>query len=172
VLNKTADGTSRNPNYSYYGSLRVLNVSGPVYCYEKGTGKRAWYTEKLFENQQLIVERFGELPALVSATHTAEEDENGVLVVGLGRGRANNGLMVYTVTVIDKVNGRIRFRANLNQQGGNFYAIQTDPRKAEARLIRNDTAVLIQADDGGKAATKPGDKPTGRLPPAVPVPAP
>ncbi|CAN5220212.1 hypothetical protein BH11PLA2_BH11PLA2_02990 [soil metagenome] len=158
ILNKTADPNGRN-NYNYgNNTLRSMLVNGPLYCFEKATGKRAWYTDKLFENQQLIIERFAEIPALVSATHTAEDDPNdagGAVAKNINRNNGNN-TMVYRVAVVDKVNGRLRMLNNMNQNG-NFYGVTTDPRTATARLLRGDLNVEIRPDDDdGKTASGSG----------------
>lgn len=165
LLNKTADPANRNNIiYSYNNmQLRTIPVSGPVYCYEKATGRRAWFADKLFENQQLIVERFAELPALVLATYVTEEDENGVAVVGRNRGAGN---MVYRVVVVDKVNGKARMVQNLSQGGhSTFYGVETDPRTGSAVLYRGDVNIRISEDTGEPGLAASNSAATGTLPP-------
>lgn len=145
VLNKNADANNRVMNYwGGWNNLRTIAINGPMYCFEKATGNRAWYTERLLEGQQLIIERFGELPALISATYTQEEDEQGGGILARNRGGTNQ---VYRVAVIDKVNGRLRYLKNLSTNHGNFYAMTTDPRTATAKLIRQDLSLQIGPDD-------------------------
>lgn len=155
VLNKNADN---NRNLYMHSQMRMLSVNGPLYCYEKATGKRAWFVDKLFENQQLIVERFNEMPALVTATHVNEDFENGVPIVGK---RASGGTLVYRVAVVDKVNGRLRYLQNLSQNGSAFYSIDTQPRLSTARLTRGDMTLVISPDDGtgSQAASAASGKP-------------
>ena len=168
---KTADPNGRN-NYGG-NTLRTMTVNGPLYCFEKATGKRAWYTDKLFDGQQLIVERFAEIPALVAATHTAEDDPNdagGGVAKAVNRNNGNNA-QVYRVIVVDKVNGRLRMLNNMNQNG-NFYGVVTDPRTATARLLRGDLNVEIRPDDDdGKTAagTGPGGVGTGGSSTTIPT---
>ncbi len=139
VLNKTADIASRN---NYYSPLRSLTVTGPMYCFEKGSGKRAWYTGLLFEGQQLITERFSEMPALVAATQMAEDNEDG------GVARRTVGSQIYRVVVVDKVNGQLRLWEDLNTNNGHFNSLSTDPRTATAKLLRHDLNITITPDDG------------------------
>ena len=103
VLNKTGEAQNRNMNYNYmYGGvspLRTLSVNGPLYCYEKATGLQTWYCEKLLDGQQLVVERFAELPGLVAAALVNDEEEGSAArhrpaqhqCSGVPRGRAGQG---------------------------------------------------------------------------------
>ena len=97
------------------------------------------YTDKLFEGQSLVTERFADTPALVAATTVQEEGTN---------------LHVYRVIVVDKQNGKIRYLKGLVQNGV-FYALATDPKDGSTRLIRGDLSVRILPDEPEKTAAKP-----------------
>jgi outer membrane protein assembly factor BamB len=138
LLNKNQPSTRRAAYYGYK-PLRDTTVSGPVYAFDRVSGKRLWYTDKLFEGQSLITERFADTPAIVAATATTEEGTN----VG-----------VYRVIVVDKRNGKIRYLKPL-QQAGVFSAIVPDPRDGSTRFVRGDVTVRISPDEPDKTAAKP-----------------
>lgn len=137
VLN--ADRPARSPTYYYaYMPLRATQVSGPVYAFDRASGRRLWYTDKLFEHQALITERFADTPALIAATQTVEEGTN---------------LGVYRVIVVDKQNGKIRYLKGL-PQAGVFYAMTSDPVDRSTRLVRGDLSVRITPDEPEKTAAR------------------
>jgi outer membrane protein assembly factor BamB len=138
VLN--SDRTPRGPQYFYgYNPLRLTTVNGPVYAFDRASGKRLWYTDKLFEGQSIVTERFAETPAIVATTMTADEHTNGA---------------VYRVIVVDKVNGKVRFLKGL-QQTGVFYALTTDAKDGNTKLVKNDVTIRILPDESEKTAAKP-----------------
>ena len=69
VLDRTPAGNAlamrRNMMYNY--SMRSQLVNGPIYAFERTTGKRLWYVEDLLENQWIILERFADLPVIIAA---------------------------------------------------------------------------------------------------------
>lgn len=138
VLN--SNKARRGATYYYgYMPLRVTTINGPIYAFERASGKRLWYTEKLFEGQSLITERFAETPALISATQTVEEGTN---------------IAQYRVIVVDKQNGKIRYLQGL-QQNGVFFALTQDPSDGSTRLVRGDLSIRIQPDHGASNAGQP-----------------
>ena len=129
-------------NRVYYGqsSLRTVRVNGPMYCFERATGKRLWFTDKLFENQQIVVEQFGEIPVIIAASQQMEE----------------NNQYRYRVVVLEKERGKLRFYRGLPYDGNFFMAMQTDPKAGRVELLKYNLRVVITPDDENKtAAAKP-----------------
>ena len=63
----STNGTSRVPVYNNY-MLRTQKVNGPLYAFDRGTGKRLWcYGDGLLENQWLVLEQFADLPVIIAA---------------------------------------------------------------------------------------------------------
>ena len=137
VLNRTANA-NRQVNWGNNQQIKTVPLSGAMYCFDKATSKRLWFTETLTETQQLMIERFDELPAIV--------------IAGLVQSEENNGQPTYKFAIIDKQNGRLRLMRNENQ-GNTFYSMQTDPKNATARLVRGDFYVDIGPDLEAKPPT-------------------
>lgn len=141
VLN---NGKSANPNRYYYNNLyiRYQEVTGAIYCFDRTSGTRLWYTDKLFQGQQLVVDRFAELPALIASTSTQADD--------------GTNQWVHRVIIVDKANGRLRYLQNHN---GNSYlqSLTVDPKNATARVNRYDMYWDI-APDTATDDTKVADK--------------
>jgi outer membrane protein assembly factor BamB/predicted negative regulator of RcsB-dependent stress response len=141
LLNRNEPLGARNVRGYYpYKPLRDTQISGPVYAFDRASGRRLWYTDKLFENQLLLTERFADTPALIAATQITEPGTN---------------LPIYRVIVVDKQNGKIRFLKSLPYQGGIFSAIVTDPSDRSTRLIRNNETIRILPDEPELTAAKP-----------------
>lgn len=77
--------------YNY--SMRSQLVNGPIYAFERTTGKRLWYVEDLLENQWIILERFADLPVIIAAAPGTDRNGN----------QTN-----YKVVVIEKDQGAVR----------------------------------------------------------------
>src|SRR5205814_976828 len=70
-----------------YVRYRSLPVNGPIFAFDRATGKQVWSVGKRpFEHQSLILDHFAELPVLVAA------------VQGTDRG----GTTAYRVAVVEK----------------------------------------------------------------------
>lgn len=125
-------------NRIYYGPnhLRTLKVNGPVYCFDRSTGKRLWFADKLFENQTLIMEQFSELPVIVAAAQVIEE----------------NNQYRYRVVIVEKESGKLRFYRGLPYDGNSFVAMQTDPRNGRIELLKYNLRIVITPDDDDKTA--------------------
>ncbi|MGL4421152.1 MAG: hypothetical protein ACRCZF_10840, partial [Gemmataceae bacterium] len=140
VLNKTPRNSRMQYNYNYnYTAIRSMVVSGPIVAFDRASSKRLWYTGQLFENQSIVLERFGDNPAIVAATQTYDETTN---------------MQAYRVLVVDKQNGKIRYLKGLNQNEGIFYSINSDARTGDVKLYRQNASLTISADDGPKAGIK------------------
>jgi outer membrane protein assembly factor BamB len=142
VLNRAIDNNARNQNMlSVTPGMRTLHVNGTIYCYDRTTQKRLWYTEEQFENQQIILDQFQDLPIVLGA-HYYNRINNGVF-------EGNH----FKVVGLDKKTGRTLYRKEV-QQGGPFHALTADPKTGIIELIRADIRIRFSPDD----------KPTSSLP--------
>lgn len=143
VLNRPMDNPARNNNMpSVTPGMRTLHVNGTIYCFDRTSRKRLWFTEEQFENQQIILDQFQDLPIMLGA-HQYNRINNGVF-------EGNR----FRVVAIDKQTGRSLFMKELSQQGVAFHALTADPKTGVIELIRSDLRIRFSPDD----------KPSGALP--------
>ena len=63
----STNGTRAFTSYNNF-MLRTQKVNGPLYAFDRGTGKRLWcYGDGLLENQWLVLEQFADLPVIIAA---------------------------------------------------------------------------------------------------------
>lgn len=128
----SSDG-SRRTQVVYNYSLRTHKVHGPLYAFDRGTGKRLWYfSAGLFENQSLILEQFAELPVIMAASHIQNP----------------NGPVLYQVVVVEKARGRIIFNRPIPYNGNFFQNLSVNPKNGTIDLNRFDIRIQISPDDG------------------------
>ncbi len=137
-------GKNANPNRYYYNNqyIKYQEVTGAIYCFDRASGTRLWFSDKLFQGQQLLVDRFAELPALVASTATQADD--------------GTNQWVHRMIIADKANGRLRFLKNLNSNGY-LQNVSTDPKSATAKVGRYDMYWEITPDTDATDA-KAADK--------------
>lgn len=116
----------RNMQYNY--SMRSLIVNGPIYAFERTTGKRLWYNEDALENQWLILERFADLPVIIAAAPSTDKNGNQTS---------------YKAVVIEKDQGAIRLNKGLPYNGNFFQSLTVDLKNGEINLHRFDVKVKI-----------------------------
>lgn len=142
VLSRAIDNNARNNNMlAVTQGMRTLHVNGTVYCFDRTTKKRLWFTEEQFENQQIILDQFGDLPVMLGAHYY---------------NRVNNGVFEgyrFSVVAVDKQTGRTLYRKEVAPQGP-FHALTADPKTGIIELIRSDLRIRFA----------PEDKPTSSLP--------
>ena len=131
-LNRTSGLPTDNSHYSY---VRTIPVNGAVYGFDRTTGKRLWFTDRLFENQYLYTERFEELPCMVAGNNAIDD----------------NKVPVYQVAVFDKQLGKLKHYKGYAQQSGFFTSVMTDPKTRAIEFFRYDLRIRIVPDDDGKA---------------------
>jgi hypothetical protein len=101
--------------------LRTTPVNGPMYCFRRATGERVWYAEHHFENQQLFLERFADLPVLVAAQS----------------GFRPGGGTEFRAVVVEKDRGLLRLAvAHPDQVSTTFQSLTVDPRNRTVELAR------------------------------------
>ena len=132
-LNRNQDPNQVMFNRGGYSMVRNVPVNGVAYAFNRTTGKRLWYTETLFENQVLFLERFEDLPALVAAA---------------GKPNPKTGGRSYMVAVLDKQLGKLRYYDG-HQENSFFMAVNTDPKTRAVEFWRFDLRVRIAPDEPG-----------------------
>ena len=123
--------------YSGPNALRTVKVNGPMYCFERATGRRLWFTDRQFENQAVVVESFGELPVVIAAAQQTEE----------------NGQQTFRVVVLEKDRGKLRFYRGLPFDGHSFMAMTSDPKAGRVELLKYNLRVVISPEDETKTAS-------------------
>ncbi len=119
----------------YNNTLRTQNVNGPLYAFDRTTGKRLWhYGDGLLENQMLVLEQFAELPVIMAASAV----------------RLPNGQMAHNVVVIEKARGRLIFDRPVAYNGNPFMNLNVNLKNGEIDLNRYDLRIHVLPDDGAK----------------------
>jgi hypothetical protein len=135
VLNKSGTGGTRSNVYYGYNPIRTLPIEGPMICYSKTTGEELWATGRQFEGQQIITDRFAELPCLIAANNSYDQ---------------KTGTQTCEVIAVDKGNGKVKIKDNRLSPNGPFQSLQHDPKTGKFELIRYDTKIVITPLDPAK----------------------
>ncbi len=116
----------------YYGQqqamLRSLAVNGPVVAFDRRTGERLWYNLDAFANQQVVLDRFEELPTLVAAAPSNDPASK---------------LPQYRVVALDKRTGRLVHNYGYNQNG-EFANAARDPRGRGVEFFRYNDGLRLR----------------------------
>ena len=102
-----------NMGFNGQSMLRSLAVSGPVYAFDRRTGRRLWSNADALVNQQIVLDRFDELPVLVAAFSSPD---------------AQTRLQQYRIVALDKRTGRLVHNYAYSQNGGDFANAARDPK--------------------------------------------
>jgi len=160
VLNRPVEN---NVNFGFGPSvtpgIRMLRVNGPIYCFDRATRKRLWFTEELFDNQQIVLDQFQDVPIVLGA-HLHNRINNGIF--------EGNALKI---VAIDKRTGVCLFKKEV-QQNQPFHALHVDPRAGTIEFIRGDMRVKFSPDDGKATSALPGVPVGANIPQPVPGPRP
>jgi hypothetical protein len=119
-----------------YTMIRYQHVNGPAYGFDRMTGKRLWYTDRLFENQLVFLDRFDDLPVLVAANVGADEATKQ---------------QVYQVSVLDKQLGKLKYNRG-HAPNNYFQSVFSDPKNRAVEFWRYDLRVRIVPDEDTKAS--------------------
>ncbi len=139
VLDRESGPAVRRGGFQQNAVLKSVKVNGPMYCFDRATGKRLWFADRQFENQMLLTEHFAELPVVIAAAQLIEE----------------NGQATYKVVIVEKDRGKLRFFKGLPQNGQIFHAIVIDPKAAKIELQRYNDRLVITCEDETKTAAAP-----------------
>lgn len=134
-LNRDRDPAKNVP---FYGNsmIRSLPVNGVCYAFDRATGKRLWFTERLFEGQTLLIERMDELPVLIAAGVVQDEQTRS---------------QVYRIAILDKQVGKLKFYKGYNHQNqGMLQSMIYDPKTKGIELFNYSYRVRIVPDDEPK----------------------
>ena len=140
ALNRPLEGGAVNSSPSVNYGMRTVKVNGSMYCFDKTTGKRLWFTEEQLENQSIIMEQFDDLPVLMAAVNYYNNNNFG----------GNQGTRVMA---IEKATGKAKYRKEVQQQQ-QFQAIITDPKNGSIEMWRYDLRIKFTPEDA---------KPTGAI---------
>lgn len=127
-----------NANIPFYGGVSMIKsqpVNGVAYGFDRVTGKRLWFTERLFEMQTLLIERMDELPVLIAAGNVMDEQTR---------------TPTYRVAVLDKQAGKLKYYKGHNPNQGFFQTMLYDTKTKGIELFRYDVRVRIVPDDDAK----------------------
>ncbi|MBY0513123.1 MAG: PQQ-like beta-propeller repeat protein, partial [Gemmataceae bacterium] len=103
VIDRDAAGAAARPTtrvYSY--SLRTQRVNGPLFCFDRASGRRLWFLEGVLDNQALVMDQFADLPVLVAAAPVLEP---------------NARFPVYRIVVVQKDEGVILYNEGATNNG-------------------------------------------------------
>jgi outer membrane protein assembly factor BamB len=114
--------------YNY--ALRTHRVNGPMYAFDRGTGKRLWCQDEVFENQLVVLEQFADLPVILGIA--AQNDRNG----------GNS----YRVVAVEKERGLLRFNKPVTFNGYYFQSLQVDLKNGTVDLHRQDLRIHVAPD--------------------------
>jgi outer membrane protein assembly factor BamB len=134
----SSTNTRRVPLYN--NMLRTVPVNGPLYAFDRTTGRRLWsYGEGLFENQMLVLEQFSEMPVIIAAGPVQP---------------MNGGAQTYPVVVLEKARGRIVFERNVAFNHQFFHNLSVDPKNGTIDLNRPDSVRISIVPDDARPATR------------------
>jgi outer membrane protein assembly factor BamB len=130
VLGRQPQGAAvaNRRNLMYNFTLKSMLINGPMYAFDRGTGRRLWYVDDILDNQWLILERFADLPVIICAAPT--QDKNG-------------NQFYYKAVVIEKEQGAVRFNKGLPNNGNYFQSMTVDWKNGEVNLNRYDVRLKI-----------------------------
>ncbi|MBA4189639.1 MAG: hypothetical protein C0467_16765 [Planctomycetaceae bacterium] len=128
------NNTRRVPIYN--NTIRTHAVNGPLYAFDRATGKRLWnYGNGLFENQMLILEQFSDLPVIIAAGPIQ---------------RVDNNQQTYQVVVLEKARGKLIFERPVIYNGNFFHNLNVNMKNGTIDLNRYDMRIFISPDESPK----------------------
>ncbi len=136
VLDRDPNLNNRVLNVGGQYMVRSQKVNGPLYAFDRGSGKRLWFFEGLFENQQLVLEHFMELPVLIASSAPIMN--------------ANGSGYNHSVVVIEKERGRLILEKSVVYNGNMFMNLVIDAKNGTISMNRYDTRILITPDEPKK----------------------
>jgi hypothetical protein len=118
------------PIYNNY-MLRSQKVNGPIYAFERGSGKRLWFFGDVLEHQWLVLEQFADLPVIIASAPVMNQ----------------NNAYSHAVVVIEKERGRLVFHKPVLYNGNFFMNLTVDPKNGTISMNRYDTRIIISPDE-------------------------
>jgi outer membrane protein assembly factor BamB/TolA-binding protein len=120
-------------------SMRAVSVNGPIYAFDRTSGKRLWYYGDglgLFENQMMVLEQFADLPVIiVSGLVTNQQTKQAA----------------QSVIIVEKARGRLLMDKQVQYTGQFFQSLKVNMDSGTIEINRSNLQVMISADDVQKA---------------------
>lgn len=132
----STNNTRPVPLYNAY-MIRSQKVNGPVYCFDRGSGKRLWTYADVFENQWLILEQFADMPVLIASAPMYMNPQA-------------NGQPQHVNVVIEKERGKLLLDKTMQYDGNFFQNLTVDARNGMISLNRYGMRIVISPDDAAK----------------------
>jgi outer membrane protein assembly factor BamB len=133
----TASGGRIITMYNY--ALRTHKVNGPMYAFDRATGRRLWCQDEAFENQLVVLEQFADLPVIFGIA--AQSD----------RGGGNS----YRVVAVEKERGLLRLNKPVQFNGYYFQSLHVDLKNGTVDLHRQDLRIHVSPDTETTKAETP-----------------
>jgi hypothetical protein len=115
--------------------LRTMNVNGPIYAFDRITGKRLWwYGDGLLENQQLVIDRFAEMPVIIAASPVMQR-------------KNNTTTQLHPVVVIEKARGRLLFDKPVVFDSQHFINLTVDHKNGTIDFKKQNCRIAIMPDE-------------------------
>lgn len=125
-----ANGLRPVPVYNNY-MLRSQKVNGPIYAFDRGSGKRLWHYADVLDHQWLVLEQFSELPVLIASAPVMNQ----------------NNTYTHPVVVIEKERGRLVYNKPVLYNGNFFMNLTVDQKNGTISMNRYDTRIYITPDE-------------------------
>lgn len=129
----SANGIRPVPVYNNY-MLRSEKVNGPIYAFDRGTGKRLWMYADVLEHQWLVLEQFVDMPVIIASAPVMTK----------------NNAYQHSVVVIEKKRGILIFNKPVLYNGNFFQNLMVDHKNGTISMNRYDTRIYITPDEAKK----------------------
>jgi outer membrane protein assembly factor BamB/tetratricopeptide (TPR) repeat protein len=159
MLNRPLEGNRMGYNPAFTQAVRSVRVNGHLYAFERANGRRLWYTDEQFEDQNISMEQFGEIPLILAASQYNKFAANG-----------NFEGQFLKFVALDKVTGKLKYLKQGMAQG-QYYSIVSDPKTGTIDVLNyGPHRVRFVPDDGKSVSRAPDPEPTKTVTPGVAVP--
>jgi hypothetical protein len=119
--------------------MRSLTLNGPLYAFQRASGKLAWVCDFL-PHQALLLEQLQDLPLLLFTASYHKMGANGNL--------ERQGVRV---TGVDKRTGKLLYDKEFNP-GLAFQTLRADPQAGVIELVRNDVKISFRLENNATRA--------------------
>ncbi len=130
--------------------MRAMPANGAVYSFQGETGKLRWIYRA--ENQQLILDRFNEMPVMLFASRYNR----------FSKGAPQQRINLIAVETVNKSNGKLLYRNNSDPtdlqrdklqplpQGNTFHSLNLNPAEGKFEFVGYNLRITHQVDLEGK----------------------
>ncbi|QVL34724.1 PQQ-binding-like beta-propeller repeat protein [Telmatocola sphagniphila] len=118
-------------------TIHTVPLNGIMYAFDRKTGAFQWHTDEQFEQQNLVIDRYQEMPVLIAGSQVL-----------------NNNSYIFRLVVLDKKTGMLLFGQNpLFGNGGWFHTLNIDQKNQKIEIIRNDVRIQLSHADNLKTTS-------------------